>query len=248
VAAVVYFGGWALFGALLIVGLIAGYEYLRLMQPQAAVPEYAITLALVTLLIADGILWNALLLRAGLLVGCLALLSVQALRGSIQRAVERWAFTTAGAIYVGLALSYFLRLRGLDAGLYWLIIALLGTWSSDTGAYFLGSATGKHKLAPRVSPNKSWEGVIGGIIAGVVVVGVLGLVLLDLSLWLGAALGVLLTAVGTVGDLSESVIKRQVGVKDSSHLIPGHGGMLDRIDSLLFVVPLVYYFAIAIGA
>ncbi|MDQ5851749.1 MAG: phosphatidate cytidylyltransferase, partial [Chloroflexota bacterium] len=120
--------------------------------------------------------------------------------------------------------------------------ALLITSANDTAAYFVGRAWGRRRMAPSISPNKSWEGAAGGL-AGAVVAGALLVPLLGLPI--SAAMGMLLGGVGGVagqaGDLAESLLKRQAGIKDSGHLIPGHGGLLDRADSLLFTVPTLYY-------
>jgi phosphatidate cytidylyltransferase len=108
----------------------------------------------------------------------------------------------------------------------------------------VGRTIGRHRFFPRISPKKTWEGAVGGLVFGVAAVVGLSYWLLAVGPAWGVALGLLLVLGATFGDLSESVLKRQVGVKDSGQLIPGHGGMLDRVDSLLFVVPLVYYFVV----
>jgi len=148
----------------------------------------------------------------------------------------------SGGLYLGWLMGHFLLLRAAPQGVRWIGVALLSTWICDSGAYFVGTSAGRHKLWPRISPNKSWEGAAGGWISGVVLTAVLT-ALLGLGWPHGAAIGSLLGIVAPFGDLAVSMLKRQVGVKDSSHLIPGHGGMLDRIDSLLFTVPVVYYYA-----
>ena len=155
---------------------------------------------------------------------------------------------TTGVIYFGLLLNHFVALRNLPAGLQWLLLGLLLTWITDTGAYFSGRGLGKHKLWPRHSPKKTWEGAIGGWLVGTAAGALLGPWLVGQSPWAGAALGGLVCLVAPFGDLAESMVKRQMGAKDSGHLIPGHGGMWDRIDSLLFVIPVVYYWAFLIGA
>jgi phosphatidate cytidylyltransferase len=119
----------------------------------------------------------------------------------------------------------------------------LVTWVNDTAAYFVGKAIGRHPCCPYLSPKKTWEGTIGGWIGGLVATTLLGYWLVDLTWVQGLALGALVSTVAPFGDLAKSMIKRQMGVKDFSALIPGHGGMFDRIDSLLFVAPVVYYFA-----
>jgi phosphatidate cytidylyltransferase len=123
-------------------------------------------------------------------------------------------------------------------GLAWLALVIVVTWLSDTGAYLVGRPLGRHRLIPHVSPNKTWEGFIGGLVCaaltGALAIWVFGL---GVNPLIGAVMGIILSLVGVVGDLAESVLKRQAGVKDSGHLIPGHGGMLDRIDALLFTFP-----------
>jgi phosphatidate cytidylyltransferase len=168
-----------------------------------------------------------------------------------------WGLTLAGAFYIAWLLSHFILLRSLSApalhdtifkqlgmqpGVAWIYYTCAITWLQDTSAYFVGRRFGRHKLAPILSPKKTWEGAIGGmlgaILTGVVCVWLLGL---PITLLQGALLGLVGGIVGPLGDLSESLIKRQVGLKDAGNLIPGHGGILDRADSLLFTVPILYY-------
>jgi phosphatidate cytidylyltransferase len=136
-------------------------------------------------------------------------------------------------------------LRDLDSDGYWLLLAVLGTWATDTFAYATGKLIGRHKMAPRISPGKTWEGTVGGLVGGFAAVVALNWPL-DLPMTFGEAalIGALLPAAAIIADLGESMIKRGAGVKDTSDLVPGHGGFLDRLDSLLFTVPLVYYVAI----
>lgn len=126
-------------------------------------------------------------------------------------------------------------------GLGWFLLALFVTWVSDTGAYMVGKTVGRRKLSPRVSPNKTVEGAVGGVVCSAVIA-LLCSWLFELGIrpWLAVLLGVVLGAAGTLGDLAESMIKRQHRVKDSGTLIPGHGGVLDRIDALLFVLVTVW--------
>jgi phosphatidate cytidylyltransferase len=144
-------------------------------------------------------------------------------------------------LYCGLLLVPAVSLR-LQHGFGWVVLTYLVTWGNDTFAYFAGHFFGRHKLFPRVSPKKTWEGFLGGIL-GSLVGGALtwalllrGETTLGLVLWVGAGAAVL----GPLGDLAESLLKRGAGVKDSSQIIPGHGGLLDRVDALLFVAPWVY--------
>ncbi len=241
VGLLVYLGGWPFSIAIAVVGLLAGHEYMAMLRRFGLHPCIPLALLYLLATIADG-QWPELgILRLATWLAVAGLLSEQVFRRNRPSSLASWATAFAGAAYIGLGLSYFIRLRSLDQGLAWVALALLGTWISDSGAYFVGVARGKRLLAPEISPNKSWEGVWGGLATGVLSVWAMGGVLLDLPHWQGVVLGLVLVAAATLGDLAESVIKRQVGVKDSGSLIPGHGGMLDRVDSLLFVVPAIYY-------
>jgi phosphatidate cytidylyltransferase len=158
----------------------------------------------------------------------------------IPDAPRRVGLAVLGAVYPGLLISALVPLRQLPLGFWWVLLALTVTWANDTGAYFAGRAFGKHKLYPRISPSKTWEGAIGGSlasIAGACVVQQVWLHTLSLS---GAALiGAGAAVLGPLGDLSESMLKRAFGAKDSGKLLPGHGGLLDRLDALLFNAPFV---------
>jgi len=174
-------------------------------------------------------------------------------------AVDQACFSIAGIIYVGFSFAHLILLRFLaqdvvlatpagdmTLGCAFLWIMFLGTWSSDTFAYFAGSFFGRRKLCPAISPKKTVEGFLGGLVGTTAVVAALGCAL-GFSVPLMALLGVLLALTATVGDLAESVIKRYAGVKDSGRLIPGHGGVLDRFDSVMFTAPFVYYFIQVFG-
>ena len=158
-----------------------------------------------------------------------------------------WAWTIAGILYIGWLLSYLVALRGLENGRDWTFLALFTTFGSDTTAFFIGRALGKHRLAPSISPSKTWEGAIAGLF-GAIIISLLFILPTPLCLHLnwGQAilLGLLVSIFGQLGDLVESLFKRNMGVKDSSKLIPGHGGFLDRIDSVVFAGIVVYYYVI----
>ena len=156
-----------------------------------------------------------------------------------------WGYTVAGAVYTGWTLSLFLRLRAGDAGLEWALLAVLATFATDTGAFLVGRLIGRRRLAPRISPGKTWEGAVGGWIAAVgAVVGLAALLDLPVTPAEAAALGALVGVAAQLGDLVESALKRSAGVKDSGTLIPGHGGVLDRLDSVVFAIVVVYHFSV----
>ena len=157
---------------------------------------------------------------------------------------QSWSSTVIAAAYPGLFLAAGLLLREEPNGLAWLGYAILITFASDTAAYAVGSLIGRNKLAPSISPSKTWEGAIGGII-GAAAVSAAFAVFIDLDalpLATAIALGAGLSVLGQLGDLAESWLKRTAGVKDSGQLLPGHGGILDRLDSLLPILPAVFVY------
>lgn len=154
----------------------------------------------------------------------------------------------AGLVYVVALLSFLPWVRRFDDGLTWIFLILATTWMSDTGAYFAGRAFGKTKLFERVSPKKTVEGAIGGMLAAVLAALVVKAIGLPNVGWGHAVvLGLLLDGFGIVGDLTESMFKRSFKVKDSGWIMPGHGGILDRIDSLLFTAPVAFIYATLFG-
>lgn len=157
-----------------------------------------------------------------------------------------WSWMMGGVLYVGWLLSLLVILR-LDAGRDWVFLTLFATFGSDTAAYFIGRAIGIHKLAPNISPGKTWEGAIAGVCGGVIISVLFTLdtpLQLPLHYWQAIVLGVLISVFGQLGDLVESLVKRNFGVKDSGSIMPGHGGILDRLDSVLFAGAVVYGYCI----
>jgi phosphatidate cytidylyltransferase len=190
---------------------------------------------------------TAQIVGTGALLGSAAVLSWLVAvfsRADSERVVVRWAWSLAGVVYMGWLLSYWILLRDSSVwdGRDWVIVAVFSTFAVDTSAYFVGRMLGRHKLAPSISPAKTWEGAVGGFLAGVGAVVLLAYVLgLDIGAERLVLIGVLVGFFTQVGDLAESKLKRVAGVKESGALIPGHGGLLDRLDSIVLTGVLVYY-------
>ncbi|PLR97245.1 phosphatidate cytidylyltransferase [Bacillus sp. T33-2] len=155
---------------------------------------------------------------------------------------EDVAFSTLATLYVGIGFYYFLETRGAEAGLTYVFYSLFIIWATDSGAYFIGRAIGKNKLWPEISPNKTVEGFFGGVFCALIVAAVFLFTGIDASPVLLLIATVFLSIFGQIGDLVESAMKRHYNVKDSGNILPGHGGILDRFDSLLFVWPLLHFF------
>jgi len=235
-------GGAPYFVAVTGVMSLAAFEFNRLMQRGGYRPPLLVALLLILALMLDVAApqlneWRPAV--AFILIGSLT----WQLWHRQGQPVSDWALAVTSGLYLGVAGEHFVLLRLLPDGERWLLLTFVGTWLADSGAYFVGSRFGRHKMTPALSPQKSWEGLAGGVIVGPVLnAGVAAL--FGLPLQAGAMLGLIGATVGTLGDLSISMIKRQVGAKDSGQLIPGHGGALDRLDSLLFTVIVGYYYLI----
>lgn len=189
------------------------------------------------------------LLNTTLVVGIVVVAWTQVLRSQVS--LTALSVSTWGLFYVGWMPAHFVMIHAeagaLGATLVSLLIAIVAL--SDTGAYFVGKSIGKHKLAPTVSPKKTWEGAIGGVVAAVLGMTVAwyldhhvtAIPMPGWALWQYALVGAVLAIAGQIGDLVESMMKRDAGVKDSGNILPGHGGVLDRCDGFLFAGPLMYY-------
>ena len=182
-----------------------------------------VTLALVTSAVALSLLWVLFLRPPG------------------ERVLITWTSSLTGIFYLGWLLSYWVLIMGFY-GRDWVLLALFATFAVDTTAYFVGRAWGRHKMAPTISPGKTWEGAVGGLVGAIVAVIVLALLLdIDISYSEMVILGFLIAVFAQLGDLAESKLKRSMGVKEAGNLIPGHGGILDRLDSIVFTGVVVYY-------
>lgn len=171
-------------------------------------------------------------------------------RGRSQAATD-FAVTLAGLLYIGWLGAYLISLRELPDGKWWFLVVFPSVWLADSAAYFVGRRYGNHPLSPRLSPKKTWEGYLAGILGGTLSGALFGILWRigagpqsAITAGAGAILGFVLSAITPLGDLGESMIKRQAGQKDSSHLLPGHGGAFDRIDSWLWAAPIGYYLII----
>ena len=172
-----------------------------------------------------------------------------AAQGQDHKPFRNWALTVAGASYIGLMMGQALALRLLPNGLFWMLLGLGVTMVNDSAAYFVGVTIGRRRILPALSPKKSWEGTVGGWIAATLAGAAVAFWSpLDLAVWLGALLGLGGGILALFGDLAVSMLKRQIGVKDSGVFLPGHGGFLDRLDSIMFVLPFVYQMALLLGA
>jgi phosphatidate cytidylyltransferase len=179
-----------------------------------------------------------------LLATLVCIISVPLLsRSPLEQSLRDGAMTLFGVLYLGLTLGTLSMTRLLPLGEWLIFFLLLVTWASDTGAYLVGTLYGRHRLAPTISPKKTVEGLVGGLIAAIIAgYAARWWFLPDLSGLDCLILATLLTITGFWGDLTESAMKRSVGMKDSGGILPGHGGMLDRLDSLLFTAPVFYYY------
>jgi len=234
-------------------GLVAVFEFYRLVTASGVSPlTYFGLVGALLFILSPHCTYDLLIPLLLTLIVILPLIGLL-LRPQKEQAFVSWAWTIAGILYVGWLLSYWVALRGLetpampDAGRNWVFFALFITFASDTSAFFVGRALGKHHLAPRISPGKTWEGAVAGVFGAILVslLFVLPTPLgLPLSWWQAILLGLVVSVFGQLGDLVESLFKRNMGAKEASKLIPGHGGALDRIDSIVFAGVVVYYYVI----
>ena len=248
----------AIAAVLVLVALLGGLEVFRLLRAAGfpSLPLFGTALAMALVLeaaVAPGSEKGLLLVAVGFVLAGVGSFG----REDPRDGVVTWVATVFGSVYVGL-IAFVLHLAAaapavpadaplhvLSAAQGWILLLVLGVWSFDTGAYMVGRQIGRHKFLTHISPSKSIEGVVGGLVATTVVtalmLGALGQDALG-----GLALGPLLGLAAQAGDLAESMLKRAAGAKDSGTLIPGHGGVLDRIDSFLFAGPVVALYVAAL--
>lgn len=247
---VMYFGGVLYAAAIVLVLGLAAREYATLFHAGGLMPATILVIT-GTALLGISRAWNEFD-SAPWLLALLTLATMTFHLFSYERGREQagtdFAVSLSGIIYFGWIGAYLISVRQLPGGIWWLLLTLMTVWLADTGAYFIGSRWGRRRLSPRLSPKKTWEGYIGGIL--VAVPGGFGLAALcsswagpeaGIQAWHGLVIGLILAAVTPLGDLGESMVKRQVGAKDSGKLLPGHGGAWDRIDSWLWAGVIGYY-------
>ena len=249
----IIYGGvfyYLLMGTFLVGG---AWEYVRLYRAVKQEPNEIVTVAGVLVIVTARFFFADLAAPLFVLLILLAMTVhlVAFERGRDQAALD-FGITVAGIVYLGWVGSYLLDLRNMPQGGWWLMLILPIVWGGDTGAYSLGVAYGKHKMTPRLSPKKSWEGYVAGVFTATIVGAFFAYGYAELnpgfqplagliSPLQGALLGLVIGALTPLGDLGESMFKRQGGLKDSSNIFPGHGGFLDRIDSWIWGAAIGYF-------
>jgi len=225
-----------------VLAIIGLYEFLRMagLKPYGFAGILAYVLMISTLWPYLFISQRLALDYSNMLMPVLLLLLLYSVVRKNQFHIEHVALTILGALYIGYGFHYMAAVRGMEDGLWLTLLVLLGIWSTDSGAYFIGKAFGRRKLLPAISPNKTVEGSLGGMLTALVVVLGVNALLGKLPFWQAFGIALVTGLAAQMGDLVESAMKRHFGVKDSGRLIPGHGGVLDRFDSLLFVFPILY--------
>ncbi|HSK98504.1 MAG TPA: CDP-archaeol synthase [Euzebyales bacterium] len=237
---------WALIGFIVIVMVIAILEVDAALRTSDLRPPTAVVLVGGMVMLVGAFMFGA----AGQVAG-LALTVFGVLLWSLATPSDPAPLRSAGgalliALWVPFLASFLALLLRRDGGEWYVVITVALTAVSDIAAYAFGSQLGRHKLAPAVSPGKTWEGFIGGVVATVVVAALGAPLLVDtLSTGRAAALGALIAVVATIGDLAESAVKRSLGIKDLGTLLPGHGGMMDRVDAMLFTLPVAHLVLLA---
>lgn len=243
----IWAGGWPFaIGVTVILG-IAGWEYWRMVRNGGFTPSLILLVGgIVTMSIGQQLFANPRNdFTFSILVLALMTISVYRYELGQDQPASNFSLSLTGLLYLGWLGSYLIPLRNLPDGLWWTIAALPAAWLGDIGAFFVGSQIGKHRIAPRVSPRKSWEGYFGGLpfamawsisIAWIAQGQIPAITPLK-----GAILGLAIGLTAPLGDLFESLLKREFGVKDSSQILPGHGGVMDRIDTTLWTGVVSYY-------
>ncbi len=256
----ILFGGIFYFTLIFVFVVGAAWEYLYMFRAVKVEPQMYITVGGVGLILAVRMFevrpfgfepfQLSLPVFAALILAALTFHLIAYERGRNQAALDFCA-TVGGLVYLGWIGAYLLDIRNLPEGGWWFMLILPSVWLADSGAYSLGAAYGRHKMTPRLSPKKSWEGYAAGVFTGAIggaflayAYSTFGNLGGDVTPLQGAVLGLVLGILTPLGDLGESMFKRQSGLKDSGEAIPGHGGFFDRIDSWLWGAVIGYYFIV----
>lgn len=238
------YGDWPFAILIYLMASIGLWELIRMRKPVSyIVPSMMAMVLLWIVLLPDGIDKVFLTHHKSevILISVLLFLSYSVLSKN-KFTFDDAGFVLLATLYVGMGFFYFMETRNNEGGLATILYVLFIVWATDTGAYFFGKAFGKHKLWPKISPNKTIEGALGGVLTSVIVGVVFHLVQpFDQSIMIIIGVTIIASVFGQMGDLVESAFKRHYDVKDSGHILPGHGGILDRFDSLLFVFPLLHF-------
>jgi phosphatidate cytidylyltransferase len=243
----VYLGGLPYALGVIFVLSVASWEFWRIYRQGGHSPSLVLMVGGSALLAtarfffdetANNVVLSALVLTA-------AIVHMIAHERGRDNSATDFAITIAGALYLGWLGAYLVSLRNLPDGQWWFLTAMPAAWLADGGAYMVGMHYGRHKMAPRISPKKTWEGYAGGIVTAVLCCTLLAacwnLVVPAITPLKGAILGLVISILAPMGDFAESMFKRQFGVKDASKLLPGHGGFFDRIDTSLWAAVIGYY-------
>ncbi|MDX2195532.1 MAG: phosphatidate cytidylyltransferase [Cytophagales bacterium] len=238
---------WTYFGFVLILSFFTQREFYSLIREDAEDPLIrwglfnGVLLNVISFFVSRGDLPTKSYL---LFFALLGIVFISELYRRSSNPFENIAFTILGVFYVAMPLSL-LHFSAYSTGSFSPQISIgffLLLWAGDTGAYFAGKYFGKHKLFQRISPNKTWEGVAGGIVLSLAIAHIMSIYFSDIEYWKWYVMAIIIPAAGTYGDLIESMLKRSLMVKDSGNLIPGHGGLLDRFDGLLLAAPFSTFF------
>ncbi len=224
-------------------GAVALYEFLRMSSPEVERKYTPLVLILGILPLVAVAFWGGGAVTSSLFLALLVLIIVTVIAyPSLENGFNFVTRLWFGVFYIGFCTAHLILLRSLPQGVYWLLVLTAITAFSDTGAYYVGRAFGTTKLYPALSPGKTRAGAVGGLVGGMLGGLVAAAFLVEgVNLFAVAILSLVLSAVGIIGDLIESLLKRVSGVKDSGQILPGHGGLLDRCDSLLLTAPVLYY-------
>jgi len=230
----------------LVVAIMASYglyEYFKMVFQEKAGERVFYAAAIAVLPVLASVTNESELFLAAILLSLLGTIGYSLkFYNQIENPLQFLSLSSFGAFYITFCLAHLVFIRFLPQGVAWLLVLTAVTAGSDTGAYYLGKSFGRRKLCPHISPGKTLEGAIGGITVGTLAAVIVGLVLLpEMNPLFVTVMAFTLSLVSIMGDLVESIIKRSAGVKDSGTLLVGHGGVLDRIDSMLISAPLLYY-------